>query len=192
MTKTHMAIHNQKIIATGNIEELVRQVKKFDANIEPIVIEEENCKQINFDWHGSAQTVLGSLAEVPPKSIGKRGRPKLGVVSKEVTLLPRHWEWLATQRGGASVTLRKLVEAARKNAPIGDIICMKQQQLDGFILLFLGDEPGFEEASRSLYRNNKVGFDDAIAEWPTEFKSFILNKFLEIADLHNGISPKKE
>src|SRR5262245_35394061 len=29
-----------------------------------------------------------------------RGRPKLGVIAREVTLLPRHWDWLATQPGG--------------------------------------------------------------------------------------------
>src|SRR4029079_4156101 len=43
-----------------------------------------------------------------------RGRPRLGVVAREGTLLPRHWEWLGTQPGGASVVLRKLVEEARR------------------------------------------------------------------------------
>ena len=186
MTKQYLAIFEQKILAKGNLEDIIYQVKAIDSNIEPIVIEEENCKRIEFSWYGDAQTVLDNLPTEPSESTKKRGRPKLGVTSKEVTLLPRHWEWLAIQRGGASAALRRLVDEARKNVSVEDIICMKQQQLDGFMLLFLGDESGFEEASRALYRNSKVSFEYAIKGWPTELKDFVVNKFSEIADLRNG------
>ena len=188
MTKQYLAIYEQKILVKGSLEEIIHQVKAIDSNIEPIVIEEENCKRVEFSWQGDTQTVLDNLHTESSKPTSKRGRPKLGVTSKEVTLLPRHWEWLATQRGGASATLRKLVDEARKNASAEDIICMKQQQLDGFMLLFLGDEAGFEEASRALYRNSKISFDHATQTWPTELKDFVINKFSEIANLHSGNS----
>src|ERR1700679_3549712 len=51
----------------------------------------------------------------PTEDAPKPGRPKLGVTAREVTLLPRHWDWLATQPGGASIALRRLVEDARSN-----------------------------------------------------------------------------
>src|ERR1700739_3037247 len=50
----------------------------------------------------------------PDAETARPGRPKLGVVAREVTLLPRHWDWLATQPGGGSVALRKLVGEARR------------------------------------------------------------------------------
>jgi len=186
MTSQYLALHQRSILAQGSLEHLVTQVKSIDQNIEPIVVDAETCKRINIDWQGDAQTVLDKLSPKDAGTSNKRGRPKLGVKAKEVTLLPRHWDWLATQRGGASATLRRLVEEARKNAKPEDIICMQQQQLDGFMLVIFGDEPGFEEASRALYRNSKVSFETAIASWPDELKTFVLGKFNTLSALHNG------
>jgi len=186
MTSQYLALHQRSILAQGSLEQLVTQVKSIDQNIEPIVVDTETCQRINIDWQGDAQTVLDKLSPKDAGTSNKRGRPKLGVKAKEVTLLPRHWEWLATQRGGASATLRRLVEEARNNAKPEDIICMQQQQLDGFMLVIFGDEPGFEEASRALYRNSKVSFESAIANWPAELKTFVLEKFNTLSALHNG------
>ena len=187
MTTKYLAIHKQKFIAEGSLNEIILQVKSLDTNIEPIVIESEDCKRIEINWHGDAQNVIDSLSGSVKQVGNKRGRPKLGVISKEITLLPRHWEWLAMQRGGASVTLRKLVEQAQKNVSIEDLICIKQQQLDKFMMLFLGDSPGFEEASRALYRNSMVSFKQAIAIWPEEIQNFVLSKFNDISNQHSGI-----
>ncbi len=79
------------------------------------------------------------------------GRPKLGVVGREVTLLPRHWDWLSAQPGGASVTLRKLVEAARKQGQGEQKIRQTQDVAYRFMYAIAGDLPGFEEAARALY-----------------------------------------
>jgi uncharacterized protein len=182
----YVAIHEQKFIAQGSLEEIVHQVKLIDSTIEPFVIETQSCKRIELNWHGNAQTVVDNLPGQPSQATTKRGRPKLGVISKEVTLLPRHWEWLRSQPGGASVTLRKLVEHAQKNVSVEELITMKQQLLDGFMLLIMGDSPGFEEASRSLYRNSKISFKKAIDTWPDEIKNFVLIKFNEIANMHSG------
>jgi hypothetical protein len=185
MTIQYLAIYNKEVVSRGSLEEIIHQVKAFDSNIEPMVFEEESCRRIDFSWYGDAKTVLANATTDNTQS-SKRGRPKLGVKAKEVTLLPRHWEWLSTKRGGASSALRRLVDEAQKNASIEDVISGQQQQLDKFMLAFLGDEPGFEEASRALYRNSKVSFEAAIASWPDEIKGFVIDKFMGISDLHSG------
>lgn len=187
MNNQYLAIYDKAVVARGTLEEIVKQVKIVDDNLEPIVFEEKNCKRIDFSWNGDAQTVLANMSTDNSPS-QKRGRPKLGVKAKEVTLLPRHWEWLSTQKGGASAAIRRLVDEAQKNPSTEDLICAKQQQLDKFTLAFLGDEPGFEEASRALYRNSKVSFEAAIESWPADIKDFVMAKFMEISDLHSGVT----
>ncbi|MEP0174983.1 MAG: DUF2239 family protein [Paraglaciecola sp.] len=181
----YIAIYNKTAVAKGSLQDIIQQVKAFDNHIEAMVFEVETCRRIDFSWYGDTQTVLDN-ANVDTGNKSKRGRPKLGVKAKEVTLLPRHWEWLARQKGGASATLRRLVEEAQINTSTEDLICTKQQQLDKFMMAFLGDEAGFEEASRALYRNSKVSFASAIESWPAEIKDFVLTKFNAIAALHNG------
>ncbi|GAC21254.1 DUF2239 family protein [Paraglaciecola arctica] len=186
MNTQYLAIYHKEIISRGSLEDIIHQVKVFNSNIEPMVFEVETCRRIDFSWYGDGATVLANASTDNSQS-SKRGRPKLGVKAKEVTLLPRHWEWLSTQKGGASSALRRLVDEAQKNASTEDVICGKQQQLDKFMLAFLGDDPGFEEASRALYRNSKVSFEAAIKSWPADIKDFVMSKFMEISDLHSGV-----
>ncbi|MFT2090527.1 DUF2239 family protein [Paraglaciecola sp. 2405UD69-4] len=184
----YLAIYGKTVLAKGSLEHIIKEVKALERDIEAMVFEVETCRRVEFSWHGDSQNVLENALKGTGK-VNKPGRPKLGVKAKEVTLLPRHWEWLATQKGGASATLRRLVDEALSNASTEDIICTKQQQLDKFMMAFLGDEAGYEEASRALYRNSKVGFEAAITSWPLEIKEFVLDKFNLIADLHNGANP---
>ena len=100
------------------------------------------------------------------------GRPKLGVVGREVTLLPRHWDWLRTQPGGASVSLRKLVEQARLANVDKDRAGQSQQAAYAFLSFMGGDRPGFEEASRALFRAEREGFEALIADWPADIRDF--------------------
>ena len=186
MNTQYLAIYDKAVVTRGSLEEIIHKVKAFDSNIEPMVFEEKNCRRIDFSWYGDAQTVLAN-ASTDNNQSNKRGRPKLGVKAKEVTLLPRHWEWLCTQKGGASAALRRLVDEAQKNVSTEDVICIQQQQLDKFMMAFLGDEPGFEEASRALYRNSKVSFEAAIKSWPGDIKDFVMGKFMGISDLHSGV-----
>ncbi len=185
MTSQYLAIHEKKILATGSLQDIVTTVKGINNDIEPIVLQQENLKRIDFSWRGDTDSILATIsADKAP--VKKRGRPKLGVTSKEVTLLPRHWEWLSAQRGGASVTLRRLIDDARNNASAEEITLLEQQRLDGFMRLILGDEAGYEEASRALFRNSKASFEEAIREWPAELVTLIMEKFNGIAVLHNG------
>nr|WP_115703208.1 DUF2239 family protein [Cupriavidus taiwanensis] len=103
-----------------------------------------------------------------------RGRPKLGVVSREVTLLPRHWEWLAEQPGGASVALRKLVEQARRDHAGKDRSRAASERAYHFMVAIAGDLAGFEEASRALFANDLAGFARHIADWPADVREHAL------------------
>jgi uncharacterized protein len=100
---------------------------------------------------------------------GGRGRPRLGVVAREVTLLPRHWEWLAAQRGGASVTLRRLVDQARQG-DTGATRRSAQESAHRFMTAMAGDAAGFEEALRALYAGDAARFDEFTTSWPADVR----------------------
>jgi hypothetical protein len=104
-----------------------------------------------------------------------RGRPKLGVVPREVTLLPRHWKWLATQPGGASVALRKLVEEARRTHAEKDQRRQAQERAYHFMSAMAGDMPSFEEATRALFSNDQRLLGELIAAWPDDVRDHALS-----------------
>lgn len=127
---------------------------------------------------GAGRFPTGSLAIDRTESINDRpddgprgrGRPQLGVVPREVTLLPRHWEWLATQPGGASVALRKLVEEARRTHADRDRIRRAHERANEFMSAMAGDFPGFEEGIRALFANDQAKFSELIAVWPVDVR----------------------
>ena len=101
-----------------------------------------------------------------------RGRPKLGVVAREVTLLPRHWDWLATQPGGASAAVRRLVEAARQANVGKDRVRAVQESAYRFMSAMAGNEPGFEEATRALFAGNAAAFAEMTKRWPRDVREY--------------------
>lgn len=122
----------------------------------------------------SPQPAPGEGDAAPGAEPRGRGRPRLGVVSREVTLLPRHWEWLAAQPGGASVALRKLVEQARRDHAGQDRGRAASERAYHFMVAIAGDLPGFEEASRALFANDQEGFARQIAAWPADVREHAL------------------
>jgi uncharacterized protein len=108
-------------------------------------------------------------ATVPPQP---RGRPKLGVVAREVTLLPRHWEWLGGQPGGTSVTLRKLVEDARRSGGARQHMRTAREAAYRFMSAIAGDLPGFEEAIRALFADDRALFESKVAGWPEDVRAY--------------------
>src|ERR1043165_2680260 len=106
------------------------------------------------------------MAEETSAAPRGRGRPKLGVVAREVTLLPRHWEWLNGQPGGASVALRKLVEEAKRASHGKDRARQSQEAVHRFMYVVAGNLPGFEEASRAFYAGNQERFNAMVESWP--------------------------
>ena len=103
-----------------------------------------------------------------------RGRPRLGVVAREVTLLPRHWDWLGLQPGGASVALRRLVEEARRASGDRDRVRAAQDAAYCFISAIAGNLPGFEEAARALFAYDRRRFADLIAGWPEDVRDYAI------------------
>ena len=102
-----------------------------------------------------------------------RGRPKLGVVAREVTLLPRHWDWLAAQPGGASVTLRKLVDEARRANVDRDRQRRANECAYHFMSTMAGDMAGFEDASRALFANDAAKFRQQTDAWPSDVRDYV-------------------
>ena len=96
------------------------------------------------------------------------GRPRLGVVAREVTLLPRHWAWLAAQPGGASAALRRLVEQARKSGDSADERRRASERCYKFMSAIAGHRPGFEEAARALFAGERERFEALVAAWPAD------------------------
>ena len=147
-------------LATGtrnHIVEILRDMPALDRASDIMVFDDQTGQQIDFD--------LRELEAEPV--VPKRGRPKLGVTSKEVTLLPRHWEWLGQQPGGASAALRKLVETARK-AGLPDR--SKRDAAYHFLSAIAGDRPDFEESIRALYADDRDRFGMLTDNWPTAIR----------------------
>jgi hypothetical protein len=129
---------------------------------------------LELDFRGTVEDVLRRLpASEQPDKIEPRGpgRPKLGVIAREVTLLPRHWDWLNSQPGGASVALRKLVEFAKRENAGKDQIRQARDASYKFMFIMAGDMPNYEEALRALYAGNKESFDIQIDKWPADIKA---------------------
>ena len=116
-----------------------------------------------------AQPHLAASTDAAPVP-RKPGRPKLGVVAREITLLPRHWDWLAAQPGGASVALRRLVEDARKVSAGEDRRRAAQEATFRFMQAMAGDAPGFEEASRALFAGDVARFEEQVAIWADDVR----------------------
>ena len=107
-------------------------------------------------------------APAPPAPRPTPGRPRLGVVAREVTLLPRHWAWLSAQSGGASAALRRLVDQARKTGESADERRRAQERTYKFMSAIAGHQPGFEEATRALFASERERFEVLIAAWPAD------------------------
>jgi hypothetical protein len=101
------------------------------------------------------------------------GRPRLGVVAREVTLLPRHWAWLAQQRGGASAALRRLVEEARRSQGDQEAQRLAKERVYRFMSAIGGGLPGFEEASRALFAQDARAFAHRTAHWPADVRNHL-------------------
>lgn len=124
-------------------------------------------RTVDLDLRGSAADVAARHADAPHEG-RPRGRPKLGVVGREVTLLPRHWDWLQAQPGGASVALRKLIDAARREEGDAPRRRAARDAAYAFLSTMAGDMPRFEEAARALFAGDRQRFTEMMAGWPED------------------------
>lgn len=132
----------------------------------PLIFDDLSGRQVDID-------PTADSSSPPPSAKPKPGRPSLGVIAREITLLPRHWDWLNAQPNGASATLRRLVESAAK-ADNGQR--QAQAALDRFMLAIAGDQPGYEEASRALYAGDYQRLLALCAAWPGDIRDYIQRK----------------
>jgi hypothetical protein len=167
----------QRIAAGSRLEAAVTaQARLAAAPQASVLIFDPDGRQVDFDLRGGPWDIARRLGEdtVEPAPRG-RGRPKLGVTAREVTLLPRHWEWLAAQPGGASVALRKLVEAARRETEGPSRRRAARDATYRFAQVMAGDRPGFEDATRALFAGDAEGFAARIAAWPSDIVEHLRN-----------------
>jgi hypothetical protein len=173
------AFDGNRRAASGTYLEVALAVKALlsdDPGASVLIFDGSSGVQIDFDLRGTAEDIAARLVErgggktKEPEAARGPGRPKLGVVAREVTLLPRHWEWLAEQPGGASVTLRKLVEEARRSSGGAEAIRKAQERAYRFMSAIAGNLAGFEEASRALFAHDKRRFGELIAGWPADIR----------------------
>lgn len=165
--KSCTAFAGHRLIASGTPREVVGAVKTaVEAGESVLVFDDADAQPVEFDLRGDLEAVLARLAPTVEEPKRGPGRPKLGVTAREVTLLPRHWDWLAGQPGGASVALRKLVEASLRDAEGPDRVRKGREAAYRFMTAVAGDLPGYEEAVRMLFAGDWTAFDAAVEGWP--------------------------
>jgi hypothetical protein len=185
-----IAFLGSRCIASGELAAVALKAKEVIDTGEPepvLIFDALTSEHVEVDFRGSAQDVLAQLevatvdqqsaarsSQVPDEIPRGPGRPKLGVIGREVTLLQRHWDWLNTQPGGASVTLRKLVEAAKGSYAGKDQARLAREATYRFMVVMAGNVAGFEEATRVLFAKsvNRLGqFEQLIRAWPEDVRA---------------------
>lgn len=165
------AFEGVRRIAAGPLGDVAPQVRAaLDArpNASILILADDDSRRLDVDLRGTVQEVAARMVRIEKGP----GRPKLGVVPREVTLLPRHWEWLSAQQGGASVALRRLVEAARKDPR--ELARAARDAAYRFMSTMGGNLAGFEEATRALYAGDRSAFETHIAAWPRDVREHVL------------------
>ncbi len=184
--RTCTAFADSRCVASGDLKDVAAKARDFldrDETAQMLVFDDATSEVIEVDFRGTVKDILRRLGarrksnglpadKAQPNEQTPRapGRPKLGVVAREVTLLPHHWDWLGSQPGGASVALRKLVEEARRANAGKDRERQAREATYNFMSVTAGNEPGFEEATRALFAGNGKRFDQLVTPWPPDVR----------------------
>lgn len=142
--------------------------------------------QVELDLRGTLAEVLERLA---PREVRGRGRPRLGVVGREVSLFPKHWEWLEQQPHGSSAALRRLVEQAAKGPAGKEQARRRREALSRVLTAMAGDRPGYEEVCRALFAADDARLERLVAEWPEDLRRYVIGEVREASRLERGASP---
>jgi hypothetical protein len=182
-TPCYTAFLGERRIASGSLPDVTIAIKARLRRVPTssiLVFDDSTGSIMDLDLRGSDAAAVGrhenhSLHRATaPDEQGQRGRgrPKLGVIAREITLLPRHWDWLNAQPGGASVALRRLVDEARRVSRNRDRVRHAQEAAYRFMSAMAGNEPGYEEATRALFACDGSRFDLLIGKWPTDIRGY--------------------
>jgi uncharacterized protein len=159
-------------VAAGDRAQVIHALRTLPTTDETLirVFNDATGERIDLDLRPEAEPAPSPAPAQEASAARPVGRPKLGVVAREVTLLPRHWEWLSSQPGGASVTLRRLIDESRK-ANEGRVgMRASRENAYRFMSEMAGDFAGFEEASRALFAGDRAKFEDLVAPWPEDVR----------------------
>ena len=181
---TYSAFADDRLIASGPLRTLLAATKTWLDGHERarlLVFDDETGREVDFDLRGTLDQVLARA--LPPAAAPRPGRPRLGVVGREVSLLPRHWEWLEQQPNGISAALRRLVDEARKRDPGKQKARSLREAASRFMTSMAGDFPGFEEASRALFAGDERRFERLVRGWPVDIRKHVLRWVREAARL---------
>jgi len=185
--RAFIAFESDRRVAAGDLRDVARAAKELldrrkDASI--LIFNGVTGAPVDLDFRGTVTDVLAKLPTIAdasataedamPSTPRGPGRPKLGVIAREITLLPRHWEWLAQQPGGASVALRRLVEEARQSGEERDRIRRAQDAAYRFMSAMAGDKPHYEDVVRALFADEAARFEELIAAWPADVRDHAL------------------
>ncbi|MFG1247460.1 DUF2239 family protein [Xanthobacter flavus] len=184
------AFAGTRLLRRGPLVEVALAVKAaIETGENVLVFDDASGRLIDLDLRGGDAEILarfdipGSPATPVPNAPAKgRGRPKLGVVAREVTLLPRHWDWLAAQPSGASATLRRLVDEARRRDAPQQQRRAAQTAAYHFMQALAGDLPDYEEATRALFADDRAGLEQMTAGWPRDIRSHALRLAFRAGD----------
>lgn len=189
-TNPATAFAGHDLLLSGPLVEVALAVKTATENneLKPLLVFDDSTgRVIDLDLRGSKSEIIERLSRLMQKSVSPvqskaveateprgRGRPKLGVVAREVTLLPRQWEWLNAQSGGASGVLRRLVDEAKRNSAMPQKKRATQEATYQFMFAIAGNFPNYEEAIRGLFADDRANLESSIAEWPADIQAHIL------------------
>lgn len=192
------AFEGHRLLLSGPLVDVALSIKTAMERgaLDPLLVfDDATGRVIDLDLRGSKADIVTRLSLLFPKSVASsspcdihssgsdvgdvsesrgRGRPKLGVIAREVTLLPRQWDWLVSQPGGASAVIRKLVDEAKRNG-----VAIRQRRADQeaayhFMSAMAGDLPGFEEASRALFADDRSRLERHMSSWPKDIHYYAL------------------
>ena len=173
-----IAFEDDRCIAQGDLVDVavrMKQALSAHPHSRVLLFDVETCHPVEVDLRGSIADITTRIRAARTETTPHRGpgRPKLGVVAREVTLLPRHWEWLAAQPGGASVTLRKLIEEARRQTSAEGETRERREAAHRFMSAIAGNKSHYEEALRALYADDGARFHALIADWPIDVRRHV-------------------
>lgn len=182
MIQSFTAFAGQRRLLSGTLAEVALAVKRAGQAAPVVIFNDATGRSLDLDLRGSDSEIIARLPKPPPAEPEAeasdeprgRGRPKLGVVAREVTLLPRHWEWLSAQPGGASVALRKLIDEVRRVSGDRDRLRAARDAAYHFMSTMAGNLANFEEASRALFADDRRRFAGLIADWPIDIRDHIV------------------
>jgi len=173
---TYTAFAGVRRVAAGTLADVLPVLKRrFDRNRSEIVLvyDDATGRQVDFDLTGPLDEVLERA--LPTASRGP-GRPRLGVTSREVSLLPRHWEWLEHQSSGTSGALRRLVERGIAHQPGRERARRIRAALSTVLTAMAGDRPNYEESTRAMFRGDVNGFEALVKRWPRDIRTYAVER----------------